>query len=197
MSTEQDFSVGQELAPGYRLVRLLGQGGYGFVWEAERSDGARVALKFMRSGDGQAAAREVRAIQAIRQLSHPGLVHIHQIWCQPHYIVVCMELAEGTLADLHALQRAEYGALLQPDFICQYLGQAAAALDFLNARRHTVNGLMLSFQHCDVKPGNILVFGNAAKLSDFGLATPTSARVRPHRGTGTLGYAAPEVFRGQ
>jgi hypothetical protein len=60
-----DLFSGKEFCPGYRLVRLLGRGGYGSVWEAQ-GDGQTVALKFLPCDDQCTAAREIRSIQAIR-----------------------------------------------------------------------------------------------------------------------------------
>src|SRR5262249_356217 len=94
------FQPGQEPCPGYRLVHQLGEGALGQVWEAETKDGQRVALKFMPFANSSAATKEIRAIQNLRQLRHPGLVHIESVWSQPGHVVICMELAEGSLTDL-------------------------------------------------------------------------------------------------
>src|SRR5438034_10337377 len=100
MQSASYLSAGREPAPGYRLLRLLGRGAAGSVWEATRPDGGRVAIKFMTCGEGEAAAPEIRAIQAVRELRHPNLARVHQVWCQRKDLVVCMDLADGTLADL-------------------------------------------------------------------------------------------------
>src|SRR3954470_9750829 len=92
---------GEEPYPGYRLVQFLGRGGWGEVWKAVRlADNACFALKFLTSDSQLAASQEIRALQAIRQLSHPNLVRIEQVWSCPGYLVVVMEMAEGNLLDL-------------------------------------------------------------------------------------------------
>src|SRR5438034_560951 len=91
---------GLEPFPGYRLIQRRGIGGFAEVWEAENSDGNKVALKFLSGFDGHSSPREIRAIQAVRSLQHPNLVRIDQVWCHQGYIVVCMELADGSLQDL-------------------------------------------------------------------------------------------------
>ncbi len=193
----QALQPGLEPYPGYRLRQQLGAGGYGEVWEAEADDGRHVALKFMPCGDSLETAREFRSIQAMRQIQHPHLIQIDRVWSQLGYIVLSMELAEGTLADLLEMSLAEFNTPLQTPEVCDYLSQVAQALDHLNACRHEIEGKLVAIQHCDVKPSNLLVFGDTIKLADFSLATPTSSRLQHRRPVGTYDYAPPEMFVGQ
>ncbi len=75
----------------------------------------------------------------------------------------------------------------------------ARTLDFLaTLRLPGFNGYSTGFQHCDVKPANLLLVGDRLKIADFGLAAATSARTQRDLGwRGSLPYAAPELFRGQ
>lgn len=191
------LQAGMQPYPGYRLRQLVGRGGFAEVWEAETDRGEPIALKFLACSDNMAATREIRSIQAIKQLRHPYLIRIQDIWTQPGYLVVAMELAEGSLLDLYEAYQEEFRTPVKPDKVCLYLSQVAEALDFLNARRHVQDGHKVGFQHCDIKPSNILLMGNVVKLSDFGLSSPTSSMVRQHRRAGTLDFAAPEVFQGR
>jgi serine/threonine protein kinase len=104
-----------------------------------------------------------------------------------------MELAEGSLLDVYQRNQAQYATPLPPEQVCRYLSQVARALDFLNTRQHVIDGQRVGIQHADIKPSNIRVFGDTIKLCDFGLATGTTARFRPHRCQGTPDYAAPEA----
>jgi serine/threonine-protein kinase len=183
--------------PGYKLRQLVGQGGFAEVWEAETQTGQIVALKFLPCDDSLAATKEVRSIQAVRQLQHPNLIEIYQVWSHLGYIIVAMELAEGSLLDLLEAYQTELHTPVPPEQVCLYLTQTAEALDFLNTRQHTLDGRKVSFQHCDVKPSNILLFGDTVKLADFGLASPTSAPLKFHRRAGTLDFTPPEVFQGR
>jgi serine/threonine protein kinase len=108
-----------------------------------------------------------------------------------------MEVADGSLQELLGPVPPEGRSPLSGARVCAYLSQAAAVLDFLNARRHTVGGLRVGVQHCDVKPSNLLLFGDRVKLADFGLASVTTGADAVHRRAGTLAYAAPEVFQGR
>jgi len=201
---DRGAAVGQELIlqagaepfPGYRLLHVLGRGGYAEVWAAEH-DGSQVALKFMKNRDPSIAAKEVRAIQSMRAFRHPHLVRIDQVWSISGFVVFSMEMAEGSLMDLLYAYHDETGGPIPPVPVCRYMAQAAEAIDFLNARHHLVDGARLGFQHGDIKPSNILVFGNnTVKLADFGLAVPmTMSRVN-RTPCGTVTYAAAEVFQG-
>jgi serine/threonine-protein kinase len=183
--------------PGYRLRQLVGRGGFAEVWEAETAGGRKVALKFLPCGDSLAASREIRSIQSMRQLKHPHLIEIEQVWCHLGYIVVAMELAEGSLLDLLEAFLQEFGTPIVPEQVLLYLTQVAEGLDFLNNRQHYLDGRKVAFQHCDIKPSNILLFGETVKVSDYGLASATSSMVQGHRRAGTLDYAAPEIFQGR
>lgn len=190
------FSVGAEPSPGYRLKCVRGRGGFAEVWEAEAPTGPPVALKFMPTSNTSSTARELRSVQSFQSLEHPYIVKTYGMWSVPGYIVINMELAEATLLDLMQLYHNDLGQPLDPAVLCTYLAQVAEALDFLNARRHLRDGRRVGFQHGDVKPNNILLFGDVAKLTDHGLATPTYGPSTPCPRHGTREYCAPEVFLG-
>lgn len=189
--------IDPELCPGYRLCRFLGRGGFGQVWEAEAADGTHVALKFLRCTGPQAAVQELRSIQVVRQLHHPHLVGIDRVWSARDHLVVAMELADGSLLDLLGVYREELGGPIPAGDLLPFLAQAAEAVDFLNECQHLVNGRRVGIQHCDINPRNILLFGEAVKLSDFGLTTVLGCPNAAHRRAGTPDYAAPEVFQGR
>ena len=191
-----NFAVGAEPSPGYRLRCVRGRGGFAEVWEAESPNGPPVALKFMPSSNMTTTARELRSAQSFQNLEHPYIVKTYGMWSVPGYIVINMELAEATLLDLLHLYRDDLGQKIDPSVLCLYMWQVSEALDFLNARRHTLAGRKVGFQHGDVKPNNILLFGDVAKLTDHGLATPTHGPTTPCPRQGTREYAAPEVFTG-
>lgn len=187
---------GVEALPGHRLVRFLGRGGFGEVWEAHAPGGRRVALKFLPGGKGPGTSREVQSIEMVRRLRHPHLVEVYNVWSCPGFVVVAMELAEGSLEDLLAAHLEEFSTPIHAVDLLPLLTQAAEGLDFLNGRRHRLQGRLAGLQHGDVKPANLLLIGDTIKVSDFGLASPTSGATRPHRRAGTVPYTAPEVVSG-
>jgi serine/threonine protein kinase len=194
---ESRFSLSPDLHPGYHLRRLRGVGGYGEVWEADKDGGGVVALKFlpgMRYGGGR---QELRSIQIVQKLSHPNLIQIERVWCAGGFLVIAMELADGSLADLLEVYRTELGTALPLDHLLPLLTQAAEALDFLNNRHHLIQGQSTTVQHCDINPTNLLVFGQTVKVSDFTLTSTLTTQHKIHRRAGTPAYAAPEVFHGR
>jgi serine/threonine protein kinase len=191
------LQIGKEICPGYQLKRLLGRGGYGYVWEAEKDDGAPVALKFLPCGEGLAASQEIRAISALSHIRHPNLIAIEKVWCQASYLVIEMKLADGNLLDLLDICKTEYNTPLPMDQACFYLSQAAEGLDFLNARQHHIDAQTVAIRHCDVKPSNILLFDDKVKLCDFGFSSINTMPMQNHRQAGTLDFTAPEVFQGR
>jgi serine/threonine protein kinase len=188
--------AGVEPFPGYKLIQLRGKGAFATVWETIDPNGESIALKFMSTQNTMVASREIRSLQAIQGLKHPHLSRIRQIWSVQGYIVIAMDLADASLLDLLMLYREEYNRNLDPDKINQYLLQVAGALDYINAKKHVVDGRTVGYQHGDIKPNNILLTGNTAQLADYGLATPTYGHTTPCHRQGTIEYAAPEVFQG-
>jgi serine/threonine-protein kinase len=190
------LEVGSEPFPGLKLLQLRGRGGFAEVWEALDKQGRQIAVKFMETRNSASSVKEMRIIQAIQKLSHRYLLRINHVWSIPQYIVVAMELADGSMLDLMDAYQTEYRSPPPPELILRYMRQAAEGLDFLNARQHQFDGRPVSFIHCDVKPSNLLLVGDTLKLADFGLATTMDGRQASYDRAGTPDFAAPEVHGG-
>jgi serine/threonine protein kinase len=177
----------------------LGRGGFGEVWEGIGPDGERVALKFLdcRHKSSAVVANEIRQLLHVRELLHPHLIQVHNVYAARHYIILNMELADGSLADLHDEYRTHEQTHLPPDLLCDLLGQAATALDFLAAQRLRNGFSSIGLQHCDVKPSNLLLVGNYLKVADFGLCMPQIDSGKRRFLGGTPPYAAPELYEGR
>jgi serine/threonine protein kinase len=188
---------GLEVCQGYRLRQLRGKGSFGSVWEVETAEGPSVALKFLPCDDFVMTRQEMRAITRLSQLRHPHMVPIDRVWCYQHYVVANMPLADGSLLDCLEAYQSEFDTPIPREEVCAYLSQAAQALDYMNFHNHLLDGRYVGFQHCDVKPSNLLLFGETVKVADYGLATPTGSPLTPYRRAGTPDYAAPEVLQGR
>src|SRR5262245_3485032 len=101
LSNYCDLQPGVEPVAGYRLVRLLGVGSFGQVWEAEGPGGIRLALKFIRLDDAEATAAEMRALRLLlaKNLRHANVLTMQGAWRGNGYLILATELAEGTLMD--------------------------------------------------------------------------------------------------
>jgi len=192
-----------EPAPGYRLVRLVGQGGSGVVWEAEAPGGIRVALKFVKT-DSLSADRELRALEMVCNIRHPHLLDIQFAVRWGGCLVLAMPLCDQSLADRLHTCRKQGLAGLPKDEVMRYMRELAEAIDYLNEPRHPVgNGegsgheRLAGVQHRDIKPQNIFLVGGSVRLGDFGLAKLMEASLGEHSGCMSPHYVAPEQLHGR
>lgn len=161
----------------FRLLRELGSGGQGRVYEAEDPDlGRLVALKVRHTPDPEALLAEARAGAAFQ---HAAAAAVYEVGRDGDVVFLAMELVEGEALDrLLAAGSVPVAAALAA------LRDVARALAAAHAR---------GLAHGDVKPANVLVLpGGGAKLVDFGLAGSRS----PGASRGTLRYLAPERLKG-
>ena len=184
------FSPGQRFGP-YLIVRPLGKGGMGQVYEAEETEsGRRVAMKILSRGLGDDEERDrfLSEGRLAASLSHQNTVYVFGTTEVQGFPVIAMELAPGgTLKDVLG-----NGALppfaTAVDAILQVIAglEAAASIGIL---------------HRDIKPSNCFVHADGRVLvGDFGLSVATSSRGGETRSKGTIlgtpGFASPEQLRG-
>ncbi len=182
-------SIGSTLG-GYRIDSLIARGGMGVVYRATQLALERpVALKVIArqlADDEKFRRRFLSESRLAARLEHPAVVPVYDAREDDGELIVAMRLIEG--GDLRKLIDRE--GPLEPERAVHLLGQVAEALDAAHAA-----GIV----HRDVKPHNVLIEGERAYLSDFGLAK-AYAETGPGSGAsivGTVEYMAPEQWRGE
>jgi serine/threonine protein kinase len=184
---ETHWRLGAAPFPGYQLVRFLGQGGFGEVWEATNNNGRNVALKLVPL-DKMGETSEQEALEIIKNLYHPFLLPLLDYGKDDDWLFISTPVADRTLKDRFEEVRKEGRRGICGQELHRYLINIAEVLRYL--RR---NGI----QHCDVKPSNLLIRAGHAVLGDFGLARRLTADVPPTISVGTTEYAPPEFFKGK
>jgi tRNA A-37 threonylcarbamoyl transferase component Bud32 len=178
--------VGKQVGE-YRLVRFLGKGTFGEVYEGEQIYlKTRVAVKVLDAQLDQAGfERFVEEARTIAGLEHSHIVHVLSFSIQQRTPYLVMQLAQSSLRD-----RFPPGQSQTVETILPYVRQATEGLQYAHDQR---------IMHLDIKPANLLLTTqNQVLLADFGLAMALQTQ-RTHRTlhgfAGTPAYAAPEQFQ--
>jgi len=192
------LSILDQKIGAYSLISLLGQGGMGSVWLAERSDGRferRVAVKFLRFAmtSGVGVERFKREGKILGQLTHPHIAELMDAGVTPNgeaYLV--LEYVEGLPIDQYCdQQKLDVEARIR------------LFLDVVSAVAHAHANLIV---HRDIKPSNVLVRSDGqVKLLDFGIAKLLAEDTNPAatlltvegRAAMTPQFAAPEQVTGE
>src|SRR5229473_7014803 len=181
--------VGQTLGP-YRLERLLGQGGFAWVFVAREGDGTPVALKVLKpryAGDLQFEQRFRNESETAAKLEHPNIIRIRSVGKTGEHVYFAMDLCAESLGN----RIAREGPLPEPEI--------------LNIARDIVTGLQFAHAqgviHRDLKVGNVLLHSDgSAVITDFGIARAVSGYVASTGVNMTIGtphYLSPEQAQGR
>jgi serine/threonine protein kinase len=179
--------VGQKFG-NYRLIRLLGEGGFAEVYLGEHIYlHTRAAIKILHT---QLIGKEVelfyREARTVAHLVHSHIVRVLEFGTEGIVPFLVMDYApNGTLR-----QRHPKGVLVPPHMIISYVRQLASALQYAHDNKVV---------HRDVKPENMLISQqNMILLSDFGVALVAQSSLQQSLNgmAGTIAYMAPEQLDG-
>ncbi|MCP3977764.1 MAG: serine/threonine protein kinase [bacterium] len=190
----------QLVIAGFRIVRAIGRGGMGVVYEAiEESLGRRVALKILPANitaSSKDLERFRREASIASRLEHAGIVHVYRIGESHGNVFFAMELVEGGSLQDHlnelrgTLDRGQSTMeAVDEARIREVVKWSVQAADALHAAHEA--GVI----HRDVKPANILLSTDGrVRLTDFGLAREQTADALTMTGEfmGTPAYMSPE-----
>ena len=183
------FEAGQTVGE-YKVVRALGRGGLGAVYEAVHQISQRAeAMKVMlpeRTGTPDMKERFRREIQLLASLNHPNIARLHNAFYFEDQLIMIMELVEGE--DLRSRSRNRGIPL---PMLMNFAMQVLAALDYAHAR-----GVV----HRDIKPANIMVSPvGLVKVLDFGIAISQGSTELTMAGSliGSPMHMSPEQIRGE
>jgi eukaryotic-like serine/threonine-protein kinase len=193
------FKIGETIDDQYRIVRLIGEGGQGTVFEAEYLEiGTPIAIKVLKpevAAKPECVVRLRREARAMGMLSGTAAVQIFALnQDKAGRLYIVMELLRGQDLD-HCVQRFEgrYGFVPVPTML-DLLTPIVDTLEVAHER-----GIV----HRDIKPANIFVLDSSARgrvrLLDFGMVkdfASTTQLTREGLVLGSPSYIAPETWRG-
>jgi serine/threonine protein kinase len=183
-----------EPIPGYRLIERLGGGGFGEVWKAMAPGGLPKAIKFVygdlqaASSDGVRAEQELKALSRVKTVRHPYVLSLERYDIIDGQLIIVMELADRNLWDRFKECRVQGLPGIPREELLRYMQEASEALDLMNVE--------YQLQHLDIKPQNLFLVHNHAKVADFGLVKDLQGMMASVTGGITPVYAAPETFDG-
>jgi eukaryotic-like serine/threonine-protein kinase len=183
-----------EPIPGYTLIERMGGGGFGEVWKAIAPGGILKAIKFVygnlqtESEETQRAEQELKALSRVKTVRHPYILSLERYDIIDGQLIIVMELADRNLWDRFRECRAQGLHGIPREELLRYMAETAEALDLMNGE--------YQLQHLDIKPQNLFLVHNHAKVADFGLVKDLEGMMASVTGGVTPVYAAPETFDG-
>lgn len=176
---------------GCRIIRKIGEGGMGIVYEAEQvSLGRHVALKLLSSqpqAEDDYEKRFVREARSAADINHPNVVQVYNAGRDGDHLYLAMELVDGMTLQ----QKVSKSPILPPRETASIIRDICRALYAAEKKK---------IVHRDMKPANVMITSDGIiKVMDFGLAKRTDTMTHltsPGKLLGTPFYMSPEQING-
>jgi len=210
------YRPGEFIVEGVRVVRRIGKGGYGTVYEVRTPGGFPKAVKVVDLQEAP-GLKEFKALRVMRNLRSNYLVPIDAYWLKDangnvlnlsgdgsvssdsyDELVIQMGLGDMSLLDRLRQCQGEGKRGIPVRELLRLMEHTAEALDYLNGPHDIEGHRVESFQHGDIKPANILLVGrDSAQVCDYGLIRAISLGPRTTQALFTAAYCAPEMVRNE
>ena len=184
--TEGSFS------DNYEVVKQLGKGGYGKVYEVKNKKSGEVyACKELSKLDIKDLEKFEREINILRKIDHPNIIKIYEVYDSNNSLYIVMEECKGGELFDRILERIESKKMYSEKDAATMLEQVMSCIAYCHN-----NGIC----HRDLKPENLLYLNkgteknNPIKVIDFGLSQFTKEKLKSK--VGTAYYVAPEILKG-
>ena len=193
MANPPHTMIGRSINQRYKIESLLGQGGMSAVYLAtDQNLQRKVAVKLIHphlSDDADFLRRFRQEAQAVAQLNHNNIYHVHDFdYDGTHYYMV-MEYVRGQTLEQHLARFADSERRLTISSTIKVMSQICDAVDYAHRR-----GMI----HRDLKPSNVMIADKGRPiLMDFGIAKLLGQRAHTSAGStvGTAAYMSPEQAR--
>lgn len=177
----------KKLGDRYQLLEQLGDGSYGWVWRAEKLENREIVALKIPKEQGASNDDLAEGSALVNKATHPNVVGVYwmgRVSPEREWYAIEMEyFPSRTLAQL--LDNGERG------FVSSYAKILGIYEQILEGVRYLHE---LGMSHGDIKPQNVLVSGDRAKITDFGSSVlPEDMYARTRENGGTILYSAPEV----
>jgi eukaryotic-like serine/threonine-protein kinase len=188
-----DEVFGQSSDESYEVLQLIGNGGFGLVYELRDQEDKRYALKTIVTAELdevelRALINEGRAATTIRHENVLRVLYFHDGTQYPQFPpYMLMEYADGGTLQKILNERKARGEQFSPDGLRAMFVQLASGMKAIS--EHLI--------HRDIKPDNILIVNDVLKIADFGLSkiVGIATRTETFKGTNHIRYCAPEAWK--
>lgn len=190
MTQRNRFFIPREdkrLGDRYQLLEQLGDGSYGWVWRAEKLENREIVALKIPKEQGASNDDLAEGSALVNKTRHPNVVSVFWMGRVPPerewYAIEMEYFPSRTLSQL--LDNGDRGFVASYARILGIYEQVLAGVGYLHE---------LGMSHGDIKPQNVLVQGDRAKITDFGCSVlPEDMYTRTRENGGTILYSAPEV----